>query len=181
MKQINIIDQPFEGLLVLETKNLIDSRGAFQKVFTKDLYKELGLEPLISEIYYSKNFVGVIRGMHFQIPPYDHEKIVFVSNGAIRDVVLDIRKQSKTYGKYFSMNLSSKDGKFIYIPKGFAHGFLSLENDSIVNYAQTSCYRPDSDSGIKYDSFGFDWGIKKPIMSERDKQFVRFEEFKSPF
>ena len=119
--------------------------------------------------------------MHFQTPPYDHVKVVYVCKGKILDVVVDIRKNSNTYDKYFSIELNENNGTYLYIPKGLAHGFKSLEDDSIVNYMQTSCYNNEHDCGISYNSFGFDWGITAPIISERDKHFPNLANFNSPF
>lgn len=181
MSNINIIQQPFEGLFVFQTTNFNDRRGAFQKVFSTDTYNELGLKPEIKEIYFSKNTKGVIRGMHFQSPPYEHDKIVYVSNGSILDVILDLRKHSPTYGMFFSIELNSDNGIFLYISKGFAHGFLSLEDETIVNYAQTTCYNPLHDLGVRYDSFGFNWNKDNPVVSDRDLNFIKFEDFNSPF
>jgi dTDP-4-dehydrorhamnose 3,5-epimerase-like enzyme len=96
-------------------------------------------------------------------------------------VVLDIRKNSKTYGQCFSINIKAIEGKTIYIPKGFAHGFLSLENNTIVEYNQTSVYAPNNDSGILYNSFGFDWKINNPVIADRDLNFTSFTDFKTPF
>lgn len=133
------------------------------------------------EFYYSISKKNVIRGMHFQLPPFEHVKLVYVSKGRIKDVVVDIRKQSLTYGKYFSIELDEQSAKYLYISKRFAHGFLSLENGSIVNYAQTSCYSKECDSGILYNSIGFDWSIKNPIISDRDMTFEKLIDFKSSF
>ena len=119
--------------------------------------------------------------MHFQTPPHDHVKLVHVSAGKILDVVVDIRKSSKTYGKSFSIELDAISGKYLYIPKGFAHGFLSLEDKTIVNYAQTSCYNKEYDCGISALSCNFNWNIENPIQSVRDLTFPNIIEFKSPF
>lgn len=181
MKQIEIIQEPFKGLLVLKTKNFEDQRGDFQKIYSKELFHLLDLNPQIMEIYFSVNKKDVIRGMHFQLLPYAHDKIVYVSQGDIIDVVIDLRKESKTYGKFFSIHLKGKEGIFLYIPVGFAHGFKSIEDNTIVNYIQTSCYSPTHDAGIRYDSFGYDWEIKNPIISERDKFHPSLIEFNSPF
>jgi len=88
---------------------------------------------------------------------------------------------SETYGKYFSIELNAQDGLALYIPIGFAHGFLTVEDNSIVNYAQTSCYSREHDAGIRYDSFEFKWGVSDPVMSERDVRFISFKNFSSPF
>lgn len=178
---MEIIKTPFEELLVLQTVNFLDNRGGFQKLFNFDFFKENGLDYDFKEFYYSVNKANVVRGMHFQTPPFDHTKVVYVSKGRIRDVVVDIRKKSKTYGKYFSIELDDQKGQYLYIPKGFAHGFVSLEDGSIVNYAQTSCYAKDYDSGIDATSIGFDWGVKNPIRSGRDLTFEKLAEFVSPF
>lgn len=132
---MKMIETPFDGLYVLETVNFTDTRGAFQKLFNKEFFIENGLDCDFCEFYYSVNKKGVIRGMHFQLPPHDHTKLVYVSQGRILDVVVDLRKTSKTYKQHFSIELDAKNGKYLYIPKGFAHGFASLDDGSIVNYA----------------------------------------------
>lgn len=178
---MEIIKTPFEGLLVLQTVNFQDNRGGFQKLFNFDFFKENGLDCDFKELYYSVNKANVVRGMHFQTPPFDHTKVVYVSKGRIKDVVVDIRKNSKTYGKCFSIELDDQKGQYLYIPKGFAHGFVTLEDGSIVNYAQTTCYAKDNDCGIDAISIGFDWGIDNPIRSGRDLTFEKLNEFNSPF
>lgn len=178
---MEIIKTPFEGLLVLQTVNFQDNRGGFQKLFNYDFFKENGLDYDFKEFYYSLNKKDVRRGMHFQVPPCDHVKVVYVSYGKIRDVVVDIRKESKTYGKCFSMELDDQKGQFLYIPKGFAHGFLSLEDNTIVNYAQTTCYNKECDCGIDQNSIDFDWDIQHPIVSGRDLTFPKLQDFISPF
>lgn len=178
---IEIYSEPLHNLFVLQSDIFQDKRGEFHKIFNNHQLENLGLETTLHEIYYSVNKKHVIRGMHFQIPPFDHNKIVWISQGKIKDVVLDIRLNSPSYGKYFSIELNSYDGKFIYIPTGFAHGFISLEDNTIVNYAQSSCHEPSSDSGILYNSFGMDWGEINPIISDRDLNFVQFNEFITPF
>lgn len=175
------IDTLFDGLFVLETVNFRDCRGAFQKLFNKVFFIENGLDCDFCELYYSVNKKGVIRGMHFQLPPYDHSKLVYVSQGRILDVVVDLRKNSKTYKQHFSIELDANDSKYLYIPKGFAHGFASLEDGSIVNYAQTSCYESDSDYGILFNSCGIEWPFINPIVSGRDLTFENLNDFKSPF
>lgn len=178
---MNLIPTDFNGLFVLETACFQDNRGRFQKLFNYDFFKKNNLETDFKEFYYSISQKNVIRGMHFQFPPYEHTKLVYVSKGKIRDVVVDLRKCSNTYGKCFSVELNACEGQYLYIPKGFAHGFLSLEDDTIVNYAQTSGYSKEHDHGIAYDSIGFDWDVKEPVISGRDLAFVPLENFKSPF
>lgn len=178
---MEIINTSFEGLKIIKTKYLNDSRGIFNKVYNKDFFKKNNLNYNFEEFFYSESQKNVIRGMHFQIPPYEHEKIVFVAKGKIMDVVIDLRKKSKTYGKYYNIELSFQEGKCIYIPKGFAHGFKSIENNTIVCYLTTSMYKEDCDSGINIFGFGYNWDSKNPIISNRDSSFCGFKEFKSPF
>ncbi len=172
---------PFEGLYILETNNFTDNRGSFQKLFNADWFTAEGLDTDFKEFYYSVSHRNVIRGMHFQLPPHQHAKLVYVSKGNIVDVVLDLRKNSSTFGKYFNVTLNDTDARYLYIPVGFAHGFMALDDNTIVNYAQTSCYNKDADAGIAFNSFGFDWNIEQPIISDRDAGFVPFEDFKTVF
>lgn len=178
---MKIITTSFEGLYVLQTINHQDNRGGFQKLFNSEIFQSLGLSVDFSEMYYSVNKKDVLRGMHFQTPPYDHDKMVYVSAGKILDVVVDIRKSSKTYGKCFSIQLDAHSGKYLYIPKGFAHGFLSLEDNTIVNYAQTTCYNQQHDCGISALSCGIKWGVENPIQSTRDLTFPSLTDFETPF
>lgn len=178
---MKIIETSLSGLKILESKIFEDSRGKFIKTFTKDFFNDNGLDIDIRETYYSISHKDVIRGMHFQTPPYDHVKLVYVPAGKIIDVVLDIRKNSPTFGKYFSYELSSDNGKVLIIPKGLAHGFKSLVDNTNVTYMQTTCYAPNNDGGIKYDSFGFDWDCDNPKLSDRDNSFPALSEFDTPF
>ena len=172
---------PIEGLLILHTDNFQDNRGGFQKLFNHDFFAEHGLATDFKEFYYSLNRKNVVRGMHFQTPPAEHVKLVYVSHGRIRDVVVDIRKNSETYGRTFSIEIDAEQGRYLYIPVGLAHGFVSLEDDTIVNYAQTSCYDREHDCGIDSMSLGIDWGVSEPIRSGRDLTFRKLEDFNSPF
>jgi dTDP-4-dehydrorhamnose 3,5-epimerase/CDP-3, 6-dideoxy-D-glycero-D-glycero-4-hexulose-5-epimerase len=169
------------GLLILSNPIFNDTRGSFKKIFNKNDFDELSLESNFAELYYSINKKDVIRGMHFQLPPMDHVKMVYVISGKILDVCLDLRVSSKTFGKYFDIALSGDSDIYLYIPRGIAHGFASLEDNTIVHYAQTSCYSKDHDCGIRYDSFGFDWPIKSPVISKRDREFPAFQNWNTVF
>jgi dTDP-4-dehydrorhamnose 3,5-epimerase/CDP-3, 6-dideoxy-D-glycero-D-glycero-4-hexulose-5-epimerase len=172
---------PIAGLLLLSNTLFCDVRGHFKKVFSRDMFTALSLDTDFAELYYSINKKDVIRGMHFQTPPMDHVKLVYVIAGKIHDVCLDLRHNSKTFGKYFDCLLSGDDTRYLHIPKGIAHGFASLEDNTIVHYAQTTCYAQAHDRGIKYDSFGFNWNIQNPIVSDRDKSFPNFADFHTEF
>lgn len=176
------IEQTFiSGLKLIHLKEFKDQRGSFIKVFNEEFFKENGLETNFEESYYSISAKNVIRGMHFQVPPAEHTKLVYLNSGSILDVVLDLRKSSQTFGQYFSAELTVSDPVLIYIPIGCAHGFLSLEANSMVTYLQTTCYHPISDSGIRYDSFGYHWPSDNPIVSQRDAIFKSLDNYLSPF
>ena len=178
---MELIKTNFEGLFIIQHKAFTDERGLFVKTYNQGIFDDLGIDLGIKERYYSISQKNVIRGMHFQTPPEDHIKLVTVISGAILDVVLDIRTSSPTYGKYFTIKIGNNEGKTIYIPKGFAHGFAAMEDQTIVEYNQTTGFAPNNDAGIKYDSFGFDWEITNPIVSGRDMNFESFKNFISPF
>jgi len=169
------------GLKLIHLNKFTDTRGSFLKVFNQDFFAENGLETSFKESYFSVSNKNVIRGMHFQLPPYEHTKLVYLNQGKIIDVVLDIRKASKTYGQHFSIQMNTDNPLMICIPVGCAHGFLSLEDISIVSYMQTSVYNKDCDTGILWNSFGMDWKIENPIVSDRDNSFIKFEVFNTPF
>jgi dTDP-4-dehydrorhamnose 3,5-epimerase/CDP-3, 6-dideoxy-D-glycero-D-glycero-4-hexulose-5-epimerase len=181
MKMKTALVTGFEGLHIIEGNVFKDARGLFLKTFNQSIFENLGLEIHYKERYYSKSHKNVIRGMHFQIPPCDCIKIVNVLHGSILDIVIDIRKKSPTYKKYFVIELNDENGRFLYIPKGFAHGFKALTNHTIVEYNQTTEYSKESDSGIRWDSFGFDWQLSNPIISARDSNFPLLDDFSSPF
>jgi dTDP-4-dehydrorhamnose 3,5-epimerase/CDP-3, 6-dideoxy-D-glycero-D-glycero-4-hexulose-5-epimerase len=172
---------PINDLFILSNSIFHDMRGSFRKIFSCDAFKGLFPEEDIAELYYSVNKKDVIRGMHFQIPPVDHIKLIYVISGNILDVCLDLRSKSRSFGKFFSLVLSGDDASYLYIPKGIAHGFASLEDNTVVHYAQTSCYSPKHDFGIKYDSFGFNWPIKNPIVSDRDQTFPNLVDWNTVF
>lgn len=158
-----------------------DERGGFTKVFQDSLWKNEGIDFCLKESYFSLSAKDVIRGMHFQLPPYQHQKIVYCPQGSILDVAVDLRKNSSNFGRYFSTILSAENHKGLYIPEGFAHGFKSLENDSITVYLVSSEYKKESDTGILWNSFGMEWDCSQPILSERDKSFPALSDFENPF
>jgi len=160
-----------DGAFVIENKQFQDHRGLFVKTFHKEIFTNHGLETDFKESFYSVSKNNVLRGMHFQLPPQDHVKLVYVVNGEILDVAVDIRKNSKTFGQYVSVELSAGNGKSIYLAKGFAHGFITLSGDATVVYMTTTVHSPEHDAGIRWDCFGFDWGTKVPIISDRDSKF----------
>lgn len=166
---MKISETCLKGLYEIENKVFTDERGYFVKTFHHDVFQEYGLDVGFKESFYSRSKRNVIRGMHFQLPPHDHAKMVYVPEGEILDVAVDIRKNSPTYMQSFSLVLSKNNAKSMYISKGFAHGFLTLSEEATVVYLTTTVHNPKYDAGIRWDSFGFDWGVTKVIVSERDR------------
>ncbi len=169
------------GCMVIELNKSVDHRGAFIKTFHRDIFMDLGVFSEWREQYYSVSRKNVLRGMHFQIPPHDHDKLVTCISGEILDVVLDLRKESVSYRKVVSVPMSSDTPTLLYIPKGLAHGFLSLSENSIMLYNTSTVYAPAHDAGIKWSSIGFDWPCSDPIISERDRRHPDLDDFRSPF
>lgn len=170
-----------DGAYIIDLPAFFDDRGSFVKTFHETTLAEHGIQFALKESYFSVSEKDVIRGMHFQTPPHQHAKIVFCPQGAILDVIVDLRLGSPSYGQHYAQELSAENNKAYYIPEGFAHGFKSLTPGAITYYLVSSEYSKEHDTGILYDSFGFDWGLDNPIISERDLSFMAFEEFKSPF
>jgi dTDP-4-dehydrorhamnose 3,5-epimerase len=172
---------PLKDAYLINMQASLDARGDFIKTFHGSTFLQNGIDFVLKESYFSHSKTDVIRGMHFQLPPHDHSKIVFCPEGAILDVIVDLRKDSATYGQYYAHELSSVNHLAYYIPHGFAHGFKALADNSITYYLVSSEYSKDHDTGILYNSFGFDWGVGKPIISARDLSFPALVDFKSPF
>ena len=179
--KMEILKTELDGLLFVQHKLFEDNRGIYLKTYNSTTFKDLGINLDVKERYLSVSKKNVIRGMHFQVPPKEHVKLVTVISGKILDVVLDIRKGSRSYGSCFSIEISEYDCKTIYIPKGFAHGFKALDNNTIVEYNQTTEYSFKHDNGILYDSFGFNWNVQNPIVSSRDLSFTPLDLFDTPF
>jgi len=158
-----------------------DERGDFVKTLHTGSFSDHGLDSEFKESYFSTSKAGVIRGMHFQIPPHDHSKLVYAVDGAVLDVLLDIRKDSETYGQYDTIELSKPNRNAVYIPKGIAHGFCSMKGSATLVYLTTTVYNKDSDTGVLWNSFGFNWPIDTPLISERDRSFKPLGQFSSPF
>lgn len=158
-----------------------DIRGSFIKTFHEDIFQKYELPLVYKEEYYSISHKGVLRGLHFQVPPADQEKIVYCPFGEVIDVVVDLRKNSHTYGQYEIFRLTPENGNMLYIPKGMAHGFYVLSDLAVMMYKATSKYLAAYDSGILWNSVKIPWPDINPIMSNRDRSFLKFSEFTSPF
>lgn len=169
------------GCYEIKPEIIDDDRGQFVKIFHKDFYVQNHLENNYSEEYYSISNRGVLRGLHFQIPPHEHVKLVYCVEGCVFDAVVDLRKNSTTYGKYETFELSSKKANMLYIPPGLAHGFYVLSERAIMVYKISTVYSPKHDTGILWNSANIPWPDKNPVISKRDSQFIEFDQFQSPF
>ena len=172
---------PLNGCFELQPKVFDDARGRFVKVFHTQAFTSHGLECNFSEEYYSVSNKDVIRGLHFQTSPMDHVKLVYCVQGAVFDVVVDLRVGSPTYGQSITLELSSSKANSIYIPKGMAHGFCSLSDQTILVYKVSTVYAPTQDAGILWNSVGVAWPTKQAILSVRDQTFAPLDQFVSPF
>lgn len=177
---MEIVAEFLPGCFLLQPKRFEDQRGVFVKTYHEGACAALGVNLEIREEFYSISHRNVVRGMHFQLPPHDHDKLVYCTRGAVRDVLLDLR-QGESYGRVASVEISDSNNQIIFIPKGIAHGFVALEDDTLMLYKTSTMHAPESDCGIRWDSFGFDWGVAEPIISARDQQHAAFADFVSPF
>ncbi|MBI4306878.1 MAG: dTDP-4-dehydrorhamnose 3,5-epimerase [Chloroflexi bacterium] len=169
------------GCFVLKPTLLSDHRGRFVKTFHAGHFKDLGLVCDFKEQYYSTSDAKVLRGLHFQGPPYEYDKLVFCVSGSVFDTVVDLRVGSPAYGKYVVTELSSDLGNEIYIPHGLAHGFYVLSETATLLYNVTTVYHPSHDMGIRWDSLAIPWPDREPTISERDARLPLFSGFASPF
>lgn len=178
---MNFCETSIPGCYEITPKVFSDHRGGLIKTFHRDLYKANGLQPVFAEEYYSISKKGVLRGLHFQLPPQDHIKLVYCISGSVFDVILDLRVGSPTYGKTASFELSAENRKILYVTKGMAHGFYALSDAATLMYKSDTVYSPEHDAGILWTSANIDWPNTNPIVSDKDKQQISFAEFDSPF
>lgn len=178
---MDFIAQTIPGLFEIRPKVFSDQRGRFVKTLHAPLYAHAGLCGEFVEEYYSVSHQGVLRGLHFQLPPYDHVKLVYCVQGSVIDAVVDLRTGSPTYGQSALFELTEQCANVLYIPPGLAHGFYVLSGTATLVYKTSTVHAPESDCGIRWDSAGIQWPDEPPILSDRDKGFVTLENFKSPF
>lgn len=180
---MKIIKTPIEDLLVIQPTVFEDSRGYFFESYNKQVFHAKGINVDFVQDNQSLSQTGVLRGLHFQKPPYAQGKLVTVIKGAIIDVAIDIRKKSTTYGKHFNIELNEQNKTMLWIPEGFAHGFLTIKNDTIFSYKCTNFYNKESEETILWNdnNIAINWGIDNPTLSEKDKVGTKFIDFISPF
>ncbi|MDC0478379.1 dTDP-4-dehydrorhamnose 3,5-epimerase [Flavobacteriaceae bacterium] len=182
---MNLIKTKLDGLVVLKPTVFKDNRGYFMESYNqKNINKLLGNVNFVQDNE-SESTRGVLRGLHFQKPPYTQAKLVRCLKGSVLDIVLDLRKDSKTYGIFETISLTEENKKQLFIPKGFAHGFIVLSKSAIFSYKVDNYYNPDSESGVLWSDLdlNIDWKINKNeiIVSEKDKNLPTFNEIINPF
>ena len=174
-------------LFILEPQIFKDSRGYFFESYNYNSFKEIGIENIFVQDNHSKSLKGVLRGLHLQSGESSQAKLISILKGSILDIVVDLRKGSKTFGKYFSIELNEKNKKMLFIPKDFAHGFLTLEDNTEILYKCDNFYKPTSEVGIIWNDtdLNIEWNLKKYgiveeelIISEKDKKNISFKEYK---
>jgi dTDP-4-dehydrorhamnose 3,5-epimerase len=182
-KIMEIIKTSIEGLLIIKPDVFKDDRGYFFETYNKERFAKAGLTMDFVQDNESKSAKGVLRGLHFQKPPYAQGKLVRVTKGAVMDVAVDLRKDSPTYGKWESVVLTEENKLQFWIPEGFAHGFVTLEDDTIFAYKCTNVYNKESEGSILWNDpdINIEWNIENPILSEKDKVSPLFKNFETPF
>lgn len=181
---MEIIKTSIPDLVIIKPAVFKDERGYFFESYNKEKFLSRGIDKNFVQDNESKSMKGVLRGLHFQSPPYSQGKLVRVMKGAVLDVAVDLRKDSPSYGKWASIELT-EDNKFMYwVPPGFAHGFKTLEDHTVFFYKCTNMYHPESEGSIRWDDpvLNIDWGnTDSLILSEKDQTAPLFEDFVSPF
>jgi dTDP-4-dehydrorhamnose 3,5-epimerase len=177
------VDQtPFKDLFLIKPNIFKDSRGYFLESYNKNK-----LAAHIDDNFVQDNEScsqkDVLRGLHFQLPPFTQAKLIRVIKGSILDVIVDIRKSSETYGQHFKIVLNEDNKHQLYVPEGIAHGFVCLEDNTIINYKCSEFYKPDSEVSLLWNdkTLDIDWQISHPILSKKDEMGLEFKHFESPF
>jgi dTDP-4-dehydrorhamnose 3,5-epimerase len=182
---MNVIKTDIEGVVIIEPKIFEDSRGYFFESFSQREFDEKVAPIVFLQDNESKSSYGVMRGLHFQKPPYTQSKLVRCVKGAVLDVAVDIRKDSPTYGKHVAVELTEDNHRQLFIPKGFAHGFAVLSDVAVFQYKCDDFYHPEADGGISIldESLGIDWRIPmdKAILSDKDTKHPLLKDFDTPF
>lgn len=182
---MNIIKTPIEGLLIIEPRVFTDQRGYFIETYNEKRYNEAGISAQFVQDNQSCSTYGVVRGLHFQRPPYAQAKLVCCTRGRVLDVAVDLRKDSPTYGQWFSVELNEENHRQFFIPKGFAHGFSVLSETAIFTYKCDDFYHPEADGGILLSdpALGIDWQIPEEmrIISDKDTKHPLLADLDNPF
>lgn len=180
---MEVIKTEIPDLYIVKPMVFEDNRGYFFESYNKEKFLHHGIDRNFVQDNESKSAKGVLRGLHFQKPPFAQGKLVRVMRGSVLDVAVDIRKNSPTYGQWVSVELT-QDNKWMYwVPPGFAHGFVTLEDDTVFFYKCTNVYNKESEGSILWNdpNLNIDWQLEDPILSEKDKIAPLFKDFVTPF
>ena len=180
---MEVIETKIKDLLIIKPKVFADSRGYFFESYNADVFKQNNITVNFVQDNQSLSSTGVLRGLHFQAPPFDQGKLVRVITGAVLDIAVDIRKDSPSYGEHIAIELTEENKTMFYIPPGFAHGFLTLRDNTIFSYKCTNVYNKLSEGCVLWNDtdLNINWNVANPILSEKDLVGTPFKEFKSPF
>lgn len=177
---MDIIERKIKGVYEIQLKPIGDSRGFFMRTFDINELNKYGLNKMwVQENHSRSTQKGIIRGLHFQLPPFTETKLVRCIQGAILDVFVDLRKDSSTFGQWDSIELSAENKKMIFIPRGFAHGFCTLTEESEVLYKVDNFYSPENERGLLWSDpeLNIDWPAKDPVLSEKDQKNLTLQKF----
>ncbi|TGE17781.1 dTDP-4-dehydrorhamnose 3,5-epimerase [Hymenobacter elongatus] len=171
------------GVIEFAPRVFGDPRGAFFESFSARIMQDAGAVGDWVQDNQSSSGVGVLRGLHFQRPPYSQAKLVRVATGRVLDVVVDLRRSSPTYGQHTGVVLDAQRCNMLYVPTGFAHGFMALEDNTLFLYKCTDYYNPGSEGGLLWNdpTLNIDWGIQEPLVSDKDRALPLFTDFDTPF
>lgn len=180
---MTLTETGLSGLLIIEAKVFHDPRGYFFEGFNKRTLEAQGLNIDIVQTNISRSQKDVVRGLHFQNPPFEQGKLIRVLQGSVLDVVVDIRKDSATYGQHFKLELSEANSLALWVPPGFAHGFKTLDDNTLFYYDCTQVYNKESEGSIRWNDpdLNIDWGIENPILSGKDEVSPLFKRLTSKF
>jgi dTDP-4-dehydrorhamnose 3,5-epimerase len=167
-----------EGAFIVELEPLGDERGFFARSFCQEEFRQQGIDPLVAQCNISFNRQrGTLRGLHYQIRPHEEAKLVRCTQGAIWDVIVDLRENSQTRYRWFAVELTAENRQALYVPRGLAHGFQTLSDNSEVFYQMSEFYQPESARGVRWDDpvIGITWPVDNPVLSQRDKSYPLLE------
>ncbi len=174
---------PLSGLVVVETKRFEDPRGFFRMTWQESAFREAGIAARFVQSNLSHSTKGTLRGLHFQKPPAAQGKLLSVLSGEVYDVAVDLRKKSSTFGKWEAVTLSAANGRMLWVPEGFAHGFCVTSAEAEVLYLVTNEYAPQTDRGLRWNdpALSIPWPVKHPLLSEKDAQLPLLKDADNPF
>ena len=170
--QFSFQETDFDDVFLIQQKYFSDHRGSLVKIFENEIFKNLNIETTFHECYFSTSPKNVVRGLHFQKSPFGHAKLITILEGEILDVIVGVSKEKNNVGKVMANVLSKEKSHSLYVPDGYAHGFLVISEIAVVMNHSTGCFKPDYEAGLRYDSIDFDWPIENPILSDKDRDQI---------